>query len=100
MALPDSSVPRKSNADIAAHLHCDGVRELVLCKRGQRYVFACAPGEQMLLLEQLRRMARDPDSGIEWFEAALLARHLGVVAGKLDSDTDSFSPHSQNKPTE
>ena len=56
----------------------DGSRELVLVKHGQRYVFRCAPGQEPGLLDQLIEMARDGESGIEWFDAAMLSHQLGV----------------------
>jgi len=56
----------------------DGCRELVLVKQGQRYVFRCAPGQEPRLLDQLIEMARDSESGIEWFDAAMLTHQLGV----------------------
>jgi len=56
----------------------DGSRELVLVKQGQRYVFRCAPGQEPRLLDQLIEMARDDESGIEWFDAAMLSHQLGV----------------------
>lgn len=56
----------------------DGSRELVLVKQGQRYVFRCAPGQEPQLLDQLIEMARDTESGIEWFDAAMLSHQLGA----------------------
>ena len=56
----------------------DGCRELVLVKQGQRYVFRCAHGQEPQLLDQLIDMARDPASGIEWFDAAMLSHQLGT----------------------
>lgn len=56
----------------------DGRRELVLVKQGQRYVFRCAHGQEPQLLDQLIEMARDPESGIEWFDAAMLSHQLGT----------------------
>ena len=56
----------------------DGSRELVLVKQGQRYVFKCAPGQEPQLLDQLIDMARDKDSDIEWFDAAMLSHQLGA----------------------
>lgn len=56
----------------------DGTRELVLVKQGQRYVFRCAPGQEPQLLDQLIDMARDKESDIEWFDAAMLSHQLGA----------------------
>jgi hypothetical protein len=56
----------------------DGLRELVLVKPGQRYVFRCAKGEEPKLLDQLIEMARDPGSDLQWFDAAMLSHQLGA----------------------
>jgi hypothetical protein len=56
----------------------DGVRELVLIKQGERYVFRCDIGQESQLLEQLIDMARDTESDIQWFDAAMLSHQLGV----------------------
>lgn len=55
----------------------DGQRELLLVKHGQRYVFRCARGQETQLLDQIIEMARDADSGIQWFDAAMLSHQLG-----------------------
>lgn len=92
MAWPEFPTPYRSTASVAPRVRSNGVRELVLLKRNQRYVFTCAPGEEAALLQQLRQMAREPDSGIEWFDAALLARHLGATLGaRLEAGHDHHS---------
>lgn len=55
----------------------DGGRELLLIRDGQRYVFRCARGQEPQLLDQIIEMARDPESGIRWFDAAMLSHQLG-----------------------
>jgi len=62
----------------------DGLRELVLVKASQRYVFRCARGEEPKLLDQLIDMARDPESDLQWFDAAMLSHQLGTrIADQL-----------------
>jgi hypothetical protein len=53
------------------------VRELVLVKNGQRYVFRYTPGEENKLLTGLADMARDPKSELNWFDAAVLSHQMG-----------------------
>ena len=55
----------------------DGSHELVLTKADQCYIFRCAPGEEADLFEHLARMVRDPDSGLTWFDAAVLSHQMG-----------------------
>jgi len=62
----------------------EGLRELVLIKPGQRYVFRCARGQESKLLDQLIEMARDPESDLQWFDAAMLSHQLGArIADQL-----------------
>ena len=58
-------------------LTADGGRELLLVKHGQRYTFRCAPGQEPQLLDQIIEMARDGESDIQWFDAAMLSHQLG-----------------------
>ena len=57
-------------------------RELVLVKHGQRYVFRCAPGEEATLLTQLGDLVRDPDTDLNWFDAAVLSHQVGQALGR------------------
>ena len=67
---------------------CDNEHELVLVKDEQRYVFRCAPGEERALMDQLSRMVHDPDSAVNWFDAAVLSRQLGErMSKRLKSST-------------
>ena len=67
--------------------------ELVLVKAGQRYVFRCAPGEEFDLLVVLADLVRDPDTDLNWYDAAVLAHVLGRrLGGKPDQLT---SPATQ-----
>jgi len=52
--------------------------QLTLVKNGQRYVFRCEPGQEPELLEQLAELAKNPDSEIDWFDAAVLSHQVGV----------------------
>ncbi len=51
--------------------------ELVLVKRGQRHVFRYDAGQEQGMLQSLVDMARDPDSGLDWFDVAVLSHQLG-----------------------
>lgn len=60
----------------------DRLRELVLVKRDQRFVFRYAPGEEQEMLQALVRMAQDPTSDIDWFDAAVLSHQIGQRIGQ------------------
>jgi len=52
-------------------------RQLVLLKKGHRYVFRYQVGEEAKVLASLVEMARDPHSELDWFDAAVLSHQLG-----------------------
>ncbi|MFA9479127.1 hypothetical protein ACERK3_12615 [Phycisphaerales bacterium AB-hyl4] len=52
-------------------------RELVLVKKGQRFVFRCQPGEEAALLGQLRELVDDPEVNLSWFDVAVLSHQVG-----------------------
>jgi hypothetical protein len=78
MTQPDSSIPQGPGPSLHEQATADGQRELLLVKHGQRYVFRCARGQESQLLDQIIEMARDADSGIQWFDAAMLSHQLGT----------------------
>jgi len=55
----------------------DEQRQLVLVKHGHRYVFRYERGEESKVLAGLVDMARDPESELDWFDAAVLSHQLG-----------------------
>jgi len=52
--------------------------QLTLVKNGQRYVFHCEPGQEPELLQQLAELATNPDSELDWFDAAVLSHQVGA----------------------
>lgn len=103
MGLPPSHADqRQPRATPAARVdeqrRADGTRELVLLKAEQRYRFTCAAGEESRLLEQLRRLARDPGSGIDWFDAALLSHQLGAQLSERLHRATGSGPDDQPPP--
>lgn len=77
MTQPESQIPKGPGPSLHEQTAADGQRELLLIKHGQRYVFRCARGQETQLLDQIIEMARDTDSGIQWFDAAMLSHQLG-----------------------
>ncbi len=77
---PFKHPPRPAHP-IATCVAIDGVRELAIEKRGQRFSFTCAIGDEDHLLEQLIHLVRDPDCPLDWFDAAVLSRQMGRRLG-------------------
>ncbi len=76
----------------------DGGRELQLVKHGQRYVFRCAHGQEPQLLDQIIEMARDSESDIQWFDAAMLSHQLGSrMADQLARVKQTHDPLGLNE---
>ncbi len=57
-------------------------RQLVLIKEGRRYVFHYALGEERQLLQSFVDMVADKDSGLEWYDAAMLCHQMGQGMGR------------------
>ncbi len=72
------------------HARADGVRELVLLKQGQRYVFTCAPARRPPCSAACARW-RDTDNNLNWYDAALLADQVGV---RLGQRLQEHNPHA------
>lgn len=63
--------------DDAPYLDTTDEQQLVLVKKGQRYVFDCPPGHEHELLTQLRAYVADPTNDLNWFDAAVLSHQVG-----------------------
>ncbi len=88
---PDAPQPRlKLAEDCAAREH-----ELVLNKNGQQYVFRCAYGKEHDLLLRLADEVRNPNTDLDWFDAAVLSHQMGV---KLKERLDERN-HGPRRPT-
>lgn len=59
-----------------------GENQIALVKNGKRHVFACCPGEEADLLNQIAMMVSDPASELTWFDAAVLSHQLGERMSK------------------
>lgn len=63
--------------DDAPYLDVTDEQQLVLVKKGKRYIFECPQGEESELLRQLRVLVADPENDLNWFDAAVLSHQLG-----------------------
>jgi len=57
-------------------------RELVLVKDGHRYLFTYEPGEESSVLSGIIKLVHDPDSDLNWFDAAVLSHQMGLRMGR------------------
>lgn len=51
----------------------NGRRTLVLDKGGHQYVLRYAPGCEESVMDELARLAEDPDSQLDWLDAAAMS---------------------------
>ncbi len=69
--------PGSASGDGSAGQGPAEVRQIALVKHGQRYVFRYAPGEESQVLAALVDLAKDADSELDWFDAAVLCHQMG-----------------------
>ena len=60
----------------------DSSRQVVLIKKGQRFVFRYEGGEEATLLNHLVELADDPASDLDWFDVAVLSHQVGQRMGQ------------------
>lgn len=51
--------------------------QLVLEKKSGRWVLRYAPGQEAAMLRWLADTAKNPESGLDWFDAAVLSQQMG-----------------------
>lgn len=62
------------------------LRQLTLVKKGHYYLFRYAPGTEAELIRTLIEKAEDPQSPLDWFDAAVLSHQMGHrMAGELQT---------------
>lgn len=66
-AAPSVSAPEA--ADEARH-------RLSLVKGNERWHFRWDPGDESMLINRVAEMARDPDMPFDWFDAAVICKHI------------------------
>jgi len=62
-----------------------GWRQITLAKGSQRFIFRYGRGQESNVLESFRSLAARPDSGFDWFDAAVLCFKL---ARRLEKQLD------------
>ncbi len=59
------------------HAMTKEMRQLTLVKKGHRYLFRYAPGQEATLIQTLIQKAEDPQGPLDWFDAAVLSHQMG-----------------------
>jgi hypothetical protein len=55
-------------------------RTLSLAKGGHRYVFRYSPGCEEAVMDQIARLAEDPECNFDWLDAAALSFQVARLA--------------------
>jgi hypothetical protein len=84
---PTAPVPGGTNA---AHEPDSPRHRIALVKGNERWNFRWEPGDESLLINRVAEMARDPDIPFDWFDAAVVCKHIAQPFG-----TPSQRPKSQ-----
>ena len=69
-----------------------GRRCLTLAKGRQRYVFWYSDGQEAELLGTLVKLAGDPATDLDWFDAAVLSYQMGKGIGNTADRHVAVSP--------
>ncbi len=66
---------------------------LTLAKEGHHYVFTYEPGRELDVLTHLVTIVQDPGSGLDWYDAAVLAHQMGAqMTAQLERLASELSP--------
>lgn len=91
---PDPGAQRDRSAQAVPAGTGDSTVEITK-KDGRRFVFRYTLGDEPRLLAGLADMARDPASGLDWFDVATLSDQLGQ---RMRQRLQSVSPNDPNQP--
>lgn len=80
LSQQESAAPQAipaSTLSVASVSFDETTRQLVLVKRGQKYVFRCDQGDESTLLNQVVDLVQRGETELDWFDAALISHELG-----------------------
>jgi len=80
-----------SNQSVNASQHAapiDGHR-VCLVKGAHRWVFRWNAGDEAAVIARVAELARDPEIDFDWFDAALVCKHVAPAQLSADSATSS-----------
>ena len=71
------SSPMSCGIGPAIGLSAGPMHTLTLVKHGRRYLFRYEAGEELAMLQHLEQLVREPESELDWFDAAWLCHQMG-----------------------
>ena len=78
---PKQGEPHQDDSIVDGDGAHDQVRQIVLVKKGRRYVFRYELGEETKLLHHLVGLVQKGEGELDWFDAALLSHQMGRRLG-------------------
>ena len=75
----------------ASHLH-----RVALRKGDQHWHFRWAPGDEASLINRIAELARDPAIPFDWYDAAVLCKHIAQPFGTSCAGDQSNSSKHEN----
>ena len=69
---PAPAAPPLSGADTAA----EALHRISLVKGNERWQFHWEAGDESLLINRIAELARDPNIPFDWFDAAVICKHI------------------------
>ena len=64
------------------------IRQLSLVKGEERFVFRYLGGQEAEVIDAIAELAADPDSALDWFDAAVLSYQMGR---RLETELDQVA---------
>lgn len=79
--IPSESIDPLNPVADDGSLPSPGQRQLVLNKKGHRYIFRYSLGQEATFLKGIQALAASKDSDLNWFDAAVLSHQMGQRLG-------------------
>jgi hypothetical protein len=74
--MADLTHQPKTTTDINDHVSGERLQRLSLIKGEHRWQFRWAPGDEASLINSVAAMARDPKLPFDWYDAAIICKHI------------------------
>jgi hypothetical protein len=75
------AVPQRSHLPPAAASEIEPRHRISLIKGEERWLFRWDPGDESLLINCIAQMARDPGVPFDWYDAAVICKHVAQPFG-------------------
>ena len=78
--MADLSHQPQTTTDINAHVSGERLQRLSLIKGEHRWQFRWESGDEAALINSVAAMARDPQLPFDWYDAAIICKHIAKPA--------------------